>query len=63
MPLTLLSAAWLLVVVVAGTAGVFEPGPGRPPLALLAAIVVPPALFLLAYRASRDPAASHSAST
>ena len=52
MPLTLLSAAWLLVVVVAGTAGVFEPGPGRPPLALLAAIVVPPTLFLLAYRAS-----------
>jgi hypothetical protein len=36
----------------AGAAGLFEPGPGRPPLALLAAIVVPPALFLVAYRIS-----------
>jgi len=53
MLLTLIGAIWLLVTVVGGTAGVFESGPGRPPLALLAAIVVPPALFLVAYRVSR----------
>jgi hypothetical protein len=52
MPLTLLGAIWLLAIVMAGAAGLFEPGPGRPPLALLAAIVVPPALFLVAYRIS-----------
>jgi hypothetical protein len=54
MPLTLLSATWLLAIVVAGTMGVFDAGPGRPPLALLAVIVVPPALFLVAYRISAE---------
>src|SRR5262245_39795905 len=33
---------------------VLESGPGRPPLALLTAIVVPPALFLLVYRVSME---------
>lgn len=53
-PLMLMGAVWLLAIVVAGAAGVFEAGPGRPPLALLIVIVVPPALFLLAYRVSAE---------
>lgn len=52
--LALIGAVWLLAMVVSGTAGVLESGPGRPPLALLAAIVVPPAVFLLAYRVSTE---------
>ncbi len=52
--LALIGAIWLLVTVVAGGAGVFEAGRGRPPLALLAALVVPPAVFLLAYRISTE---------
>jgi hypothetical protein len=54
MLLALIGAIWLLAIVVAGAAAVFEAGPGRPPLALLAAIVVPPALFMLAYRVSTE---------
>lgn len=50
--LILIGAIWLLAIVLAGAAGVFESGPGRPPLVLLAAIVVPPVLFLFAYRGS-----------
>src|SRR6266545_4306679 len=50
--LALIGAIWLLAIVVAGASGMFEAGRGRPPLALLAALVVPPALFLLAYRVS-----------
>jgi hypothetical protein len=50
--LAMIGAIWLLVIVAAGAAGVFEAGRGRPPLALLAALVVPPALFMLAYRVS-----------
>jgi hypothetical protein len=50
--LALISAVWLMAIIVAGSAGLLESGAGRPPLALLAAIVVPPALFLLAYRVS-----------
>ena len=53
-PLTVLGVIWLLAIVMAGAAGILEAGPGRPPLALLAAIVVPPALFLLAYRVSTE---------
>jgi hypothetical protein len=54
MMLALIGAIWLLAIVVAGAAEVFESGPGRPPLALLTAIVVPPALFILAYRVSTE---------
>jgi len=54
MMLALISAIWLLAIVVAGAAEVFESGPGRPPLALLTAIVVPPALFILVYRVSTE---------
>jgi len=52
--LILIGAIWLLAIVAAGAAGVFEAGRGRPPLRLLAALVVPPALFLLAYRISTE---------
>src|SRR6266545_4236290 len=52
--LALIGAIWLLAIVVAGASGMFEAGRGRPPLALLAALVVPPALFLLAYRVSAE---------
>jgi len=45
-------AFWLLAIVVLGMAGVFEAGPGRPPLPLLVALVTPPALFLIAYQVS-----------
>jgi hypothetical protein len=50
--LALIGAAWLLVIVLAGMAGVFEAGPSRPPLPLFAALVAPPVVFLLAYRIS-----------
>ncbi len=52
--LALMGAIWLLAIVVAGAAGVFEAGRGRPPVALLAALVVPLAVFLLAYRLSTE---------
>src|SRR5436309_12715882 len=52
--LDLISAIWLLAIVVTGAAEVFESGPGRQPLALLTAIVVPPALFILVYRVSTE---------
>ena len=52
MLLGLIGAMWLLAIVVGGRAGVFESGPGRPPLVLLMAIIVPPALFILGYRVS-----------
>jgi hypothetical protein len=52
--LALIGVIWLLAIVVAGAAEVFESSAGRPPLALLTAIVVPPALFFLAYRASAE---------
>jgi len=44
-------AVWFAVVLAFGMAGIFEAGPTRPPLALFAAVVGPPALFALAYRA------------
>lgn len=47
-----LLALWLAVAVAAGAAGVFEAGPTRPPLPLLAAVVGPPLLVAVAYRAS-----------
>ena len=46
-------AAWFAVIVWAGVAGVFVSGPARPPLPLLAALVIPPALFALAYNTTR----------
>jgi hypothetical protein len=51
--LTVVLAAWLLGVLVAGIAGVFESGPTSPPLAVLMAVAAPPLLFAAAYRASR----------
>ena len=45
-------AAWFLVVLAAGRAGAFESGPSQPPLAVLAAIVVPLLLFAAAYPGS-----------
>jgi hypothetical protein len=44
--------AWLALVVAAGSHGVFEAGPGRPPLPILVAVVLPPGLFALLYRIS-----------
>jgi hypothetical protein len=52
--LALIGAIWLLAIIVAGSAGVFEAGGGRPPLPLLAALVVPPGAFLIAYRVSTE---------
>lgn len=45
--------AWVLIVLVAGSAGVFESGPASPPLAVLVAVAAPPLVFAAAYRASR----------
>jgi hypothetical protein len=47
--LVLLIGAWLLAVVITGAGGLFEVGPARPPLPLLAAVLLPPAVFMLAY--------------
>lgn len=47
--LVLIVAAWLLAAILWGAAGVFESGPSRPPLPLLAALLVPPATFAAAY--------------
>jgi hypothetical protein len=49
----LLVVVWFLIALVAGTAGVFQSAPSRPPLPILVAVAGPPLLFLLAYRASR----------
>jgi hypothetical protein len=46
----LVLVAWLVVIVVAGRAGMFDAGPGRPPLPILVAVVLPPAVFALLYR-------------
>ena len=51
--LTVILAAWFLLVLGAGYAGAFESGPGRPPLAVLVAFVAPPLFFAAVYRASR----------
>ena len=53
MLVTSVLVAWFLIVLGAGTAGVFDSGPGRPPLPLLLAVAGPPLLFALAFRASR----------
>lgn len=45
-------AAWLAAVVLGGAAGVFEPGPSRPPLPILGALAVPLGIFGLAYALS-----------
>ena len=50
--LAMVLLAWLAVVAIAGRNGVFEAGPSRPPLPLLVAVVLPPALFALLYRLS-----------
>ncbi len=46
-----LLALWFAVVLGLGLGGAFEARPSQPPLGVLAAILVPPALFALAYRA------------
>jgi hypothetical protein len=51
--LATLVVAWFLLILVAGSHGVFVSGPSRPPLPLLIAVVGPPALFAVAYRVSR----------
>jgi len=45
-------AVWLAAVVVAGATGAFEAGPGKPPLPILVAIALPPAVFSALYRLS-----------
>ncbi len=45
-------AVWFAAIVVLGAAGAFVAGPATPPLAVFAAIVVPPALFALALAGS-----------
>src|SRR5262245_59003763 len=50
--LAVIIAAWFLVVLGVGAAGVFEAPPTRPPLPLLAAVAAPLLLFAVAYRAS-----------
>lgn len=52
--LALVGTTWLLAVLVGGAMGVFEAGAGRPPLALLTAVVGPLGLFGLAYRVSAE---------
>jgi hypothetical protein len=52
--LTLIGAVWLVAIVVGGAAGAFETGRGHPPLPLLATLVVPPGVFLIAYRVSTE---------
>ena len=47
--LVVIGLIWLLAIVGAGAEEVFEAGPGRPPLPILGAIVVPPALFSVVY--------------
>lgn len=51
--LTIVLAAWFLIVLAAGAAGVFESAPSRPPLPVLVAVAGPPLLFTFVYRASR----------
>jgi len=51
--LTVILAAWFLLVLGAGHAGAFESGPARPPLAVLLAFAAPPLIFAVMYRASR----------
>ena len=45
----LIVAAWLAAVVLGGAAGMFETGPSRPPLPILAALAVPLGIFASAY--------------
>jgi hypothetical protein len=45
--------AWFATALAAGAGGVFAAAPSRPPLALLVAVVGPPLIFALLYRASR----------
>ena len=55
-------AAWLLIALVAGHAGMFEAGAGQPPPESLIAIVVPLILFALLYWSSTRSGASRWAS-
>lgn len=45
-------ALWFAAALGLGLIGIFESGPSRPPLPLLAAVVGPPAVFAIAYRTS-----------
>src|SRR5262245_32473330 len=53
LPAAILVAAWFLLALGLGAAGVFESPPTRPPLAIFLAFVGPPVVFAIAYRASR----------
>src|SRR5688500_15014539 len=44
-------AAWFILILVMGLQGSFQGQPSSPPLGILLAAVVPPALFGLAYKA------------
>lgn len=46
----LVLAVWFALAVAGNVTGVFWANPDRPPIALLAAVAVPPILFALAYR-------------
>jgi hypothetical protein len=48
----MLLAAWLLIALAAGAAGVFQSAPSRPPFPLLGAVTGPPLLFAALYRTS-----------
>ena len=50
----ILLALWFALSFTLGARGVFINRPGTPPLALLAAVVVPIAVFLVAYWTSRS---------
>ena len=50
--LVIVLVAWLLTVLVAGHAGMFEAAAGQPPLGLLVALAAPLILFAVLYRAS-----------
>jgi hypothetical protein len=51
-PVLAIMALWLVGAIGLGAQGLFEPAGDAPPVAMLIAVLGPPALFLLAYRAS-----------
>ena len=50
--LSMVLALWFVTALIAGSPGVFQSRPPAPPLPILVAVVVPPLLFAIAYRAS-----------
>jgi hypothetical protein len=49
-----LIAAWFFISLTAAALGIFDTAPGRPPLALGLAVVIPIAVYLLWYAASKE---------